>query len=195
MSTPTLILASGSPYRRQLLERLNLPFEAHAPDVDERPRAAETAHATVQRLAADKARALSRRFPDAVIIGSDQLALLREHGSESVLGKPGSHARAVAQLTQISGREVHFLTALHVRRGTWHKKAMVPTRVLFRQLSSKHIEEYLIQEPAYDCAGSFKAEGLGISLCRAIHSDDPTALVGLPLIALSGFLGELGCIG
>lgn len=193
MSThPPLILASGSSYRRGLLSRLGLPFEAVAPDVDERPAGLEAARDLVARLASSKAEALVDTYPDSTIIGSDQVAVLEMDEGERILGKPGTHARAVEQLAQVSRREVHFLTALYVRYRDWQRQTTVPTRVVFRQLTPRVIENYLSQEPAYDCSGSFKAEGLGITLCEAIESSDPTALIGLPLIALSGMLGELG---
>lgn len=192
---PTLspiLLASGSSYRRKLLERLGLPFEAAAPDIDEQPSGSETARNLVSRLALAKVEALATRHHGTVIIGSDQVAALHTGSGEQILGKPGTHAGAVEQLLTVSGREVQFLTALCVRYRNWQRRTTVTTGVFFRSLTTRTIENYLLQEPAYDCAGSFKAEGLGITLCAAIHSDDPTALIGLPLIALSGMLGKLG---
>jgi septum formation protein len=185
-----LVLASTSPYRRLLLQRLQLDFAVAAPQVDETPLAGEPPAATASRLAQAKARAVAPAFPGALIIGSDQVA---EVDGER-LDKPGTHARAVAQLRLLSGRTATFHTAvalLNAATGALHTR-LVPTRVVFRELSDAMIESYLRKEQPYDCAGSAKSEGLGIALLRAIDGDDPTALIGLPLIALTELLGAEG---
>lgn len=188
MARPTLILASTSRYRRELLERLRLPFEAVAPNVDETPRLGEAPAALAIRLAIAKADEVASRYPDAIVIGSDQVADL----DGNPLGKPGHHAAAVAQLTSMSGRVVVFQTALAVVSPIGRRSENVPITVRFRSLSANEIEYYLRAEQPYDCAGSAKCETLGIALLEAIESNDPTALVGLPLIRTSAFLRELG---
>jgi septum formation protein len=187
---PPLILGSTSRYRRELLERLRLPFEAHSPALDETPLAGEPPAALAARLALAKAQAVAERFPQAVVIGSDQVADL----DGTPVGKPGSHERAVAQLRAMSGRSVVFHTAVAVvRHATSHAgTALVPVTVRFRRLDDAQIERYLQLEQPYDCAGSAKSETLGIALLEAIESDDPTALVGLPLIATCRLLREAG---
>jgi septum formation protein len=187
---PTLILGSSSRYRRELLERLRLPFEVSAPEVDEAPRAGESPAALAQRLALAKARAVSAAHPDAVVIGSDQVADL----DGEPIGKPGTHERAVAQLRAMRGRSVVFQTAVAVVRGStgYVGTALAPVTVRFRMLTDAEIEHYLRTEQPYDCAGSAKCETLGIALLEAIESDDPTALVGLPLIRTSALLREAG---
>ena len=182
----TLVLASTSRYRRELLERLKLPFRTVAPDADETPLTGETPQATAGRLALAKAKSVLTRFPDSLIIGSDQVACC----DGMRLDKPGDHARALQQLRHSSGKLVQFITAvalLHAASGRAQTR-LVSTEVKFRNLSDLEISRYLDAEPAYDCAGSAKAEGLGISLVEAIVSTDPTALIGLPLIALSELL-------
>jgi len=191
MSTrPPLILGSTSRYRRELLERLRLPFEVHAPDVDETPLPGETPAALAQRLALAKAHAVSTTHPDAVVIGSDQVADL----DGQPIGKPGTHERAVAQLRAMRGRSVVFQTAVAVvcRATGYEGTALVPITVRFRDLDDAEIEHYLRTEQPYDCAGSAKCETLGIALLDAIESDDPTALVGLPLIRTSALLRAAG---
>lgn len=187
---PPLILGSTSRYRRELLSRLRLPFETVAPDVDETPRPGEAPAALSERLALAKARAVAALHPQAVVIGSDQVADL----AGAPIGKPGSHERAVAQLHAMSGRPVIFHTALSVvRPSTGYERTLrVPVSVRFRTLDDAEIEAYLRAEQPYDCAGSAKSEGLGIALLDAIESDDPTALVGLPLIATARLLREAG---
>ncbi|MEC5405300.1 Maf-like protein [Paraburkholderia sp. MPAMCS5] len=190
---PRLILASSSPYRRELLERLRVPFEVIVPAIDETPRAGETPDATALRLAEAKARAVAGALPageTALVIGSDQVATY--DGLQ--IGKPGTHARAFAQLQAMRGREVLFHSALCLfdSRSDRAQTVDVITRVRFRVLSDAALESYLLAETPYDVAGSAKSEGLGIALLEAIHSDDPTALVGLPLIALSGMLSTAG---
>lgn len=186
----TVILASTSRYRRELLTRLRLPFEVHAPEVDETPRAGEAPQALAQRLALEKANAVAARFPDAVVIGSDQVAAL---AGES-LGKPGDHARATAQLRRMRGQTLVFQTAVAVvcQATGFVQRDLAPVRVVFRELSDAAIEQYLLAEQPYDCAGSAKSEGLGIALLEAIDSDDPSALVGLPLIRTARMLRAAG---
>ena len=190
MSTRRLVLASTSRYRRELLERLRLPFEVSAPEVDEAPLAGETPGETALRLALDKADAVAAGDPDAVVIGSDQVADLDGVG----LGKPGNHERATAQLRAMSGRVVVFQTGVAVvcRASGFREAALVPVSVRFRRLGDAEIERYLNLEQPYDCAGSAKAEALGIALCEAIDSDDPTALIGLPLIRTCTLLRRAG---
>ncbi|MFN2349678.1 MAG: nucleoside triphosphate pyrophosphatase [Thioalkalivibrio sp.] len=185
-----LILGSSSPYRHELLERLGLPFQCHSPDVDERPLADEAPDALVARLARLKAEAVARQYPDALIIGSDQVAEL----DGRILGKPGGHEQAVQQLRAASERAVRFHTGLcllNARTGRVQILA-VPFTVHFRTLDSAMIEEYLRREQPYGCAGSFKSEGLGIALFQRMEGDDPTALIGLPLITLTTMLREEG---
>ena len=175
-----LVLGSTSRYRRELLQRLGLAFEVSAPDVDETPLAGEAPAALAQRLALAKARAVAQRFPEALVIGSDQVADL----AGEPLGKPGTHERAVAQLRRMRGQTVVFQTALAVvcQASAFEAQDLAAVRVVFRDLSDDEIERYLRAEQPYDCAGSAKSEGLGIALLASIHNDDPTALIGLPLI-------------
>ena len=189
-STPRLILASSSAYRRELLGRLHLPFEAIAPHIDETPLPDEAPEATALRLAQAKAEAIARRHPGVLVIGSDQVATL--DGAQ--IGKPGDHARALAQLQTMRGREVVFHTALCLwdgRDGTAQVEN-VQVFVRFRDLPDAELDAYLRIEQPYDCAGSAKNEGLGIALLERIDSSDPTALTGLPLIALTGMLRRAG---
>ncbi|MFZ9556050.1 MAG: Maf family nucleotide pyrophosphatase [Limnohabitans sp.] len=189
-SPPPLILGSTSRYRRELLERLQLPFEVHAPQVDETPRAGEPPENLARRLALAKARAVAARYPQAVVIGSDQVADLEGEP----LGKPGTHARAVEQLRRMRGRTVIFQTALSVvclARG-FEMSDLAAVKVRFRALSDAEIDTYLRREEPYDCAGSAKSEGLGIALLESIDNDDPTALVGLPLIRTARMLRAAG---
>ncbi|HET6725950.1 MAG TPA: Maf family nucleotide pyrophosphatase [Gammaproteobacteria bacterium] len=182
-----IILASSSPYRRELLARLRLPFECHSPDIDETPLAGELPAALAERLARTKAEAVaSSRHEPSLVIGSDQVASI---GGEPI-GKPGSHERARAQLQRASGRTLDFYTALTIlNSGSGRREnALDVTRVTFRRLADAEIERYLDHECPYNCAGSFKAEGLGITLFKSIESSDPTALIGLPLIAVSTLL-------
>lgn len=185
-----LVLASTSPYRRELLGRLGLPFEVASPETDETPLPGEAPEATALRLSEAKARAVATAYPDALIIGSDQVAEM----NGAIFGKPGTHERAVAQLRQLSGQTVNFFTGLCVLNSHTGVAEVcgVPTLVGFRQLSDSEIENYLRREPAYNCAGSAKSEGLGIALLSRIHGDDPNALVGLPLIALCELLRKHG---
>jgi septum formation protein len=185
-----LVLGSTSRYRRELLGRLGLPFEVAAPDVDETPQLGETPAALAERLALAKAQAVARRFPDAVVIGSDQVADL----NGEPLGKPGDHVRATEQLRRMRGQTVVFQTALAVvcQASGFAQQDIAPVRVQFRDLTDAEIEAYLRAEQPYDCAGSAKSEGLGIALLEAIHNDDPTALVGLPLIRTCRLLRAAG---
>ena len=193
-TTPRLILASSSPYRRALLERLRLPFEVMAPELDESALPGESPEATALRLARQKAHAVALRAPGSVVIGSDQVATL--DGDQ--IGKPGDHASALAQLQKMRGRQVVFHTALCL----WDDRAAVltggarfenvQTVVTFRDLPDAELDAYLRLEQPYDCAGSAKNEGLGIAILERIDSSDPTALTGLPLIALTGMLRRAG---
>jgi len=185
-----IVLGSTSAYRRELLSRLRLPFTVEPPHVDETPSPGEAPAEVARRLAAAKAAAVARRHPGAVVIGSDQVADL---DGES-LGKPGNHANAVAQLRRMSGRTVVFQTALTVmcQETGFAQHDLAPVRVRFRPLHDDEIEAYLRAEQPYDCAGSAKSEGLGIALLDAIDSDDPTALVGLPLIRTCRMLRAAG---
>ena len=194
-STPSrLILASSSPYRRELLERLRLPFEVMAPDIIETALPGEAPEATALRLAREKAAAVAQRAPGSIVIGSDQVATL--DGEQ--IGKPGDHARALAQLQKMRGRKVVFHTALCV----WDSRASaltgpaqlenIQTVVTFRDLPDAELDAYLRIEQPYDCAGSAKNEGLGIAILERIDSCDPTALTGLPMIALTAMLRRAG---
>ena len=191
---PRLILASSSPYRRALLARLQISFETCAPGIDETPTPGETPGSTARRLSRKKAQAVVERFPGAIVIGSDQVATL--DGEQ--IGKPGSHDNALNQLRKMRGRKVTFHTALCLWNGMEQdvasavQEANVQTFVTFRDLPDDELDEYLRIEQPYDCAGSAKNEGLGIALVERIDSDDPTALTGLPLIALCTMLRKAG---
>ena len=190
MYPPPIVLASRSPYRRDLLARLRLRFEVRAPAVDEAALPGEAARETALRLAQAKARAVAPGCPAALIIGCDQVAVL----DGVSLGKPGNHASAVAQLKAMRGRNVLFHTALalfNARTGAL-QTAEVPTTVRFRQYGDAEIERYLEAERPYDCAGSARIEGLGIVLVESVHSSDPTALIGLPLMQLAAMLRNEG---
>jgi len=185
-----LILASTSPYRRELLARLRLPFKLMSPQVDETPRDGETPASLALRLGLEKARVVGKQQPDAVVIGSDQVADL----NGVAIGKPGDHERATNQLRLMSGKEVLFHTAVAVAHvATGFERALLATvTVRFRCLNDTDIERYLRAEQPYDCAGSAKCETLGIALLASIESDDPTALVGLPLIRTCELLRQAG---
>lgn len=186
----TLILASTSPYRRELLSRLKIPFAVCAPEIDETPLPGELPQQTAERLAVAKARAVADQFPDALIIGSDQVAILEG----KVLGKPHSHDNAFRQLSTMRGKCVVFHTALCLfnSRSGRSQLRTVPVTVRFRSLSDAQIERYLAREQPYNCAGSAKSEGLGIALIEKIEGEDPNALIGLPLIALVDMLQNEG---
>ncbi|MEK8045040.1 Maf family nucleotide pyrophosphatase [Ideonella margarita] len=189
-SRPTLILGSTSRYRRELLERLRLPFITVSPQVDETPLSGEAPAALACRLALAKAQAVAEQHPGAIVIGSDQVADV----DGEPIGKPGTHERAVTQLQRMSGRTITFQTAVAVVRGDtqFAQTLLAPVHVRFRTLSDAEIEFYLRTEEPYDCAGSAKCETLGITLLDAIDSDDPTALIGLPLIRTSQLLRAAG---
>ncbi len=189
-STPRLILASSSAYRRGLLARLRIPFDVEAPRVDETAIDGESATDTARRLSRAKAQAVAVRHRDAIVIGSDQVA----ECAGRAFGKPGAHEAAVAQLRALRGRDVHFHSGICVvdAMGDSIQERVVTTTVRFRDASDAEIERYLRIEQPYDCAGSAKAEGLGIALLERIESDDPTALIGLPLIALVSMLAAIG---
>ena len=183
---PSLVLASTSTYRRELLARLQIPFEIADPQIDESVLPGETPATTAERLAVAKAKAVARRFPDALIIGSDQVAF----ADNQRFGKPLVRERAIEQLQSMRGRTVTFHTGLCLHNSATGRSQVcgVPTEVSFRQLSDAEIERYLDKEQPYHCAGSAKSEGLGIAILSSIRGDDPNALIGLPLIALCGML-------
>ena len=189
-SAKKLILASTSVYRRELLERLHIPFSVVSPKSDETPLPGESTLDLALRLAKAKAAAVAKDHPDAWVIGSDQVADL----CGAAIGKPGNFERAMAQLQLMRGATVTFHTALCLMHGDLETTLSIPTEVTFRKLSDEILEAYLRAEEPYDCAGSAKSEGLGISLLEAIKSNDPTALIGLPLIALSGLLCDAGFV-
>ena len=190
MKTTKLILASSSAYRRELLSRLQLPFDVDVPDIDETALPGETPSTTALRLARDKAAAVAARHPGALVIGSDQVATL----DDEQIGKPGNHANALAQLQKMRGREVIFHTALCLwdGRNNTHQLEDIRTVVTFRDLPDAELDAYLRIEQPYDCAGSAKNEALGIAILERIDASDPTALTGLPLIALVGMLRSAG---
>jgi septum formation protein len=185
-----LILGSTSAYRRQLLERLRIPFSVHAPGVDESPQPGETPAALARRLALAKAQAVAARAPGSVVIGCDQVADL--HGQ--ALGKPGGYDKAMEQLRAMRGQTVVFQTAMAVvcQENAFCAEVLVPVRVVYREASDAELDFYLRSEQPYDCAGSVKSEGLGIALMERIDNDDPTALIGLPLIRLAALLQKAG---
>ncbi|HEX8981014.1 MAG TPA: Maf family nucleotide pyrophosphatase [Parasulfuritortus sp.] len=185
-----LVLASTSPYRRELLSRLGVPFEIAAPDIDETPLAGESPDDTAQRLSVLKAQAVAEQFPDALIIGSDQVALLE--GRQ--LGKPGTHEKAAAQLRAMRGKTLEFHTALTLLNAATGRTqtANVPVRLVMRDYSDAQIEAYLRKDQPYNCCGSARSESLGIALIARYETEDPNALVGLPLIKLTEMLANEG---
>ena len=187
---PPIVLASSSSYRRELLTRLQLPFTCHSPDIDETPQANESAQALVQRLALSKARALAQHYPQHIIIGSDQVAVL----DGKIIGKPLHAEGATQQLSAASGRSLVFLTGLAVidTRTQLEQVDLVPFTVHFRTLNAAQIQRYIAAEQPFDCAGSFKSEGLGVSLFQATEGSDATSLIGLPLIRLCDMLNACG---
>ncbi len=187
---PTILLASTSPYRRDLLARLRVPFEVRSPHVDETPLPEETPRVLARRLAQAKAMAVAATAPDAIVIGSDQVADVDGEG----LSKPGGFAAALEQLQRLRGRTISFHTALAVVRagGTWCRVVSVPTEVTFRRLPDAALERYLTLDTPFDCAGAARIESLGIALVRSVRSEDPTALIGLPLIAVVDALAACG---
>jgi MAF protein len=187
---PNLVLASSSPWRRRILDKLGLPYRTKHPDIDETPLLAEAPADLVARLALEKAQAVATTFSDALIIGSDQVAVL----DDQIIGKPGTHERARQQLQQASGRTLTFLTSvclLNSHTGQ-HQISIEPSHVRFRSLSDELIEGYLQHEQPYDCAGSFRSEAGGIVLVERLEGDDPNSLIGLPLIALVRMLEQEG---
>ncbi len=186
-----IILASTSPFRKQLLDRLGVTFATAAPDVDETPLTGESPAALVRRLSEAKARAIGTSFT-GLIIGSDQVATT----GDDILGKPGTHERAAEQLRQLSGKLVNFYTGLCLLNSESGdvQLEVVPFKVQFRQLGDEQIERYLQRDQPYNCAGSFKSEGLGITLFEYMEGEDPTALIGLPLIRLTSMLAQAGVV-
>lgn len=186
----TLVLGSTSPFRKTLLDKLNIPFKTAKPNIDETPLPNETSLQLVERLAIEKAQAVSHEFPDALIIGSDQVAVC----DNEILGKPHTHENAVKQLSKFSGKAVCFYTGLAVFDSKNNKVFSViePFKVHFKHLSDAEINNYLYSEEPYNCAGSFKSEGLGICLFEKLEGDDPNSLIGLPLIKLVGLLKQHG---
>jgi septum formation protein len=194
-SPPSLILASTSAYRRELLARLRLPFSCLVPGVDETRRAGERPLALAVRLARAKAFAVALQYPDAWVVGSDQIAVRVDSClGELILGKPGTEALCIEQLRGCSGQSLSFVTAVAVVRHNGHSahEFVDTTQVTFRELDDGTIARYVAREAPLDCAGGFKSEGLGITLCESIHSVDPSALIGLPLIQLSKVLRAVG---
>ena len=195
---PELILASSSRYRQGLLRRLGLPFRALSPDIDETPLPGEVAAALVERLAATKAAKVGALLGQGVVVSSDQVAVVDGPQGERILGKPGGRAKAVAQLAELSGREVRFLTSLCVQewvdgsRAAGEQLATETTLVRFRNLSTAEIERYVDQDKPFDCCGAFRSEGLGDALLQRMECADPSALVGLPLIRLCAMLRRVG---
>ena len=194
MNTTTslpVVLASTSPFRKELLQRIGIDFETAAPDVDETPLANETPEELVKRLSEAKARAIGQSC-QGLIIGSDQVATT----GNDILGKPGTHEKAVEQLRKLSGKLVTFYTGLCLLNSTTGETRIdvIPFRVQFRELDEQQIERYLRADQPYNCAGSFKSEGLGITLFARMEGDDPTALIGLPLIRLTGMLAQMGIV-
>lgn len=192
MSAPKLILASTSPYRRELLGRLQIPFETRSPNVDETPQQNESPTALVRRLAIAKANEIATSVKNALVIGSDQVAV---HGNE-IVGKPRDHTHAVEQLRAASGKSITLYTGLalvNTETGSVQSD-VVPYRVIFRELTNQQIETYLKKEKPYDCAGSVKAEGLGIALLQRFDGEDPNTLIGLPLIRLVAMLEQEGML-
>ncbi len=187
---PQLVLASTSPFRRQILEKLGLPFDTAKPESDETPLTGETPEALVKRLAETKARAVTEQFPEALIIGSDQVAV----NEGKILGKPHTHEVAMDQLREASGKHVRFLTGLCLLNAATGvaQVEVVPFDVVFRELSDEQIDNYLKAEQPYNCAGSFKSEALGIALFERLEGEDPNTLIGLPLIRLVRMLEKEG---
>jgi len=185
-----LILASTSPFRKAILEKLDIPFDTQSPEVNETPLDNESPEMLVERLSIAKAKAIADSLDKGLIIGSDQVAII----DNKILGKPGSHAKAVEQLLQASGKTVTFLTGLCLYNATskTYQVEVVPFNVVFRELTKKQIDNYLNKEQPYNCAGSFKSEGLGITLFEKLDGDDPNTLIGLPLIRLVRMLEKEG---
>lgn len=190
LDSPQILLASSSPYRRQLLEKIGVTFSCESPDIDEGPHDQESVKETVERLSLQKAQALVKHHPNKIIIASDQSASL----NNKALGKPGNFEKAFEQLKAQQGKIIYFYTGLVVYNphNQAYLSALDTTKVYFRELSDQQIRNYLLTEQPYDCAGSFKSEGLGITLFSKIENQDPNALVGLPLIELVNLLSQVG---
>jgi septum formation protein len=185
-----LILASGSPYRRELLARLRIPFDVQAPDIDESPGEGEAPEALARRLARAKAETVASASPGSIVISSDQVATL---DGRTPVGKPGTHEAARRQLAAASGQAMHFYTAFALLAPGYRAiEGCVPVAVQFRRLSDAEIDRYLALEQPFDCAGAAKCEGLGIALLKGIRTDDPTALIGLPLMQVADALRQVG---
>lgn len=187
---PKLLLASSSIYRQELLGRLKIPFESFSPNIDETPKKGESIETLVARLSREKAKAGALHFPDAVCIGSDEVAVL----NDTVLGKPGDHENAISQLKNLSGQKIEFLTGVcvYAKEHAFEDYRLVTTTVIFKKLTQNMIENYLLKEQPYNSAGSFKSETLGCALIEKMQSDDPTAIIGLPLITLCELLQKAG---
>lgn len=185
---PPLILASSSSYRAAMLDRLGLPFSTVASGIDETPEPGETPEALVRRLALAKARQVSDANPQALVIGADQVAVL----GDQVLGKPGAREQAIAQITRMSGQRVDYLSGLAMLGRGQQQVDIVPTRLKFRELEQSEIERYVDRDQPFDCAGAMRSESLGIALLESLSSDDPTALIGMPLIRIAQWLRAAG---
>jgi len=185
---PPLILASGSPYRAQMLDRLGLPFSTATSGIDETPEPDETPEALVRRLALGKAQHVAPGHPDALIIGADQVSVL----DDDILGKPGSRERAIAQIQRMSGKRVDYLSGIALLGPGIERVDIVPTRLTYRTLAQAEIERYVDRDQPFDCAGAMRSESLGIALLESLASDDPTALIGMPLIRIAQWLRAAG---
>lgn len=185
---PPLILASSSPYRAAMLERLGVPFATAASGIDETPEPGETPEALVRRLALAKARQVADAHPGALVIGADQVAVL----GDRVLGKPGTRERAIAQIERMSGNRVDYLSGIALLGAGNDRVDIVPTRLTYRYLDGPEIERYVDRDQPFDCAGAMRSESLGIALLESLSSDDPTALIGMPLIRIAQWLRDCG---
>ena len=185
---PPLILASSSPYRARMLARLGLPFSTATSGIDETPEPGESPQALVQRLALGKAMHVAPRHPQALIIGADQVSVL----DDEILGKPGARARAIAQIQRMSGKRVDYLSGIALVGPGVERVDIVPTRLTYRRLDPKEIERYVDRDQPFDCAGAMRSESLGIALLESLSSDDPTALIGMPLIRIAQWLRTAG---
>lgn len=185
---PPLILASSSPYRAQMLDRLGLPFTTATSGIDETPESGETPEALVRRLALNKARHVAPRHPDALVIGADQVSVL----GDDILGKPGSRERAISQIQRMSGQRVDYLSGIALVGPGIERVDIVPTRLTYRTLELAEIERYVDRDQPFDCAGAMRSESLGIALLESLSSDDPSALIGMPLIRIAQWLRSAG---
>lgn len=190
---PPLILASSSPYRAQMLERLGLPFSTATSGIDETPQPGESAQALVRRLALEKAKHIAPEHPDALVIGADQVSVLGDQVlGDQVLGKPGSRARAIAQIQRMSGKRVDYLSGIALVGPGIERVDIIPTRLVYRELEQDEIERYVDRDQPFDCAGAMRSERLGIALLESLSSDDPSALIGMPLIRIAQWLRSVG---